>query len=161
MDRRNFYEQDKDSRIRSSRRYYHRLLQNFFGFLVPPQSRVLEVGCATGDLLASVKPSRGVGVDFSPSIIEHAKQSHPDLEFSVAEATEYQNDEKFDYILLSDLVNDVPDVQNLFERVQRNAFQHTRLVLNFYNTLWRPILAAAEKLGFKSPTLPQNWLSLA
>ena len=161
MDRRTFYEQNKNHRIRSSRRFYHRLLQNCFGCLVSPQSRVLEVGCATGDLLASVKPSRGVGVDFSPSIIAQAKAWHPDLEFCTAEATEYQSDEKFDYILLSDLVNDLPDVQKLFERVQRNSFQHTRLVVNFYNTLWRPILATAEKLGLKSPTLPQNWLSLS
>jgi SAM-dependent methyltransferase len=161
MDRREFYEQQTENRIRSGHRYYHRLLRNFFTFLVPPDLRVLELGCATGDLLAGVKPSRGVGVDFSPSIVNHAQTQHPDLEFSVADAAEFSSDEKFDYIILSDLVNDVPDVQKLFDRVQRNAFQHSRLVLNFYNTLWRPVLALAEKFGFKSRTLAQNWLSLA
>jgi SAM-dependent methyltransferase len=160
MDRREFYEKQTDVRIRSSRRHYHRLLRNFFAFLVPPQLRVLELGCGTGDVLAAVKPSQGVGVDFSPAIIEHAKSAHPEFEFHVAEASEFQSEDKFDYIILSDLVNDVPDVQKLFDHVQRHAFQHTRLVLNFYNTLWRPILALAQKLGFKSPTLPQNWLSL-
>src|SRR5262245_18739392 len=100
MDRREFYEAQKDTRIRSSRRHYHRLLRNYFAFLVPPQLRVLELGCATGDLLASVQPTRGVGVDFSPAIIDEAKKRHPQLEFAVAEATEFQTDEKFDYILL-------------------------------------------------------------
>jgi len=160
MDRREFYEKITPERIRSSNRYYQRLLRNFFGFLVPPNLKVLELGCGTGDLLAAVKPSRGVGVDFSVGLLQEAKQRHPELDFHVSEAASYKSDERFDYILLSDLVNDVPDVQRLFERAQRNSFQHTRIVLNFYNTLWRPVLAVAQKLGFKTPTLPQNWLSL-
>src|SRR6187397_239034 len=102
MDRREFYEQQTEARIRSSRRHYHRLLRNFFAFLVPPGLRVLELGCATGDVLAGVKPSRGVGVDFSPSTIAHAKSEHAELAFEVAEATEFQSDEKFDYVILSD-----------------------------------------------------------
>src|SRR5690349_12883073 len=160
MDRRQFYEQTKDRRIRSSSRYYQKLLRNFFAFLVPPEVRVLELGSGTGDLLAGVKPSRGVGIDFSAPLVDEAKQRHPHLEFQIADAAEFQSDEKFDYIILSDLINDLPDVQKVFEQLQRNSFQHTRLVLNFYNTLWRPILTLAEKMGLKSRTLPQNWLSL-
>ena len=159
-DRREFYEQTKERRLRGGQRYYQKLLRNFFAFLVPPGLRVLELGCGTGELLAAVKPLRGVGVDFSAAVIEEAKNRHPQLQFQLAEATEYRSDEKFDYIVLSDLINDLPDVQRLFEQVQRNSFQHTRLVLNFYNTLWRPVLTLAEKMGWKSPTLPQNWLSL-
>ncbi|NDD37186.1 MAG: glycosyl transferase, partial [Verrucomicrobia bacterium] len=34
-----------------------------------------------------------------------------------------------------------------------------RLVLNFFNNLWKPILGAAESCGWKAPTLQQNWLS--
>jgi len=160
MDRRQFYEQTKDRRIRSSSRYYQKLLRNFFAFLVPPEVRVLELGSGTGDLLAAVKPSRGVGIDFSAPLVDEAKQRHPHLEFQIAEAAEFRSDEKFDYIILSDLINDLPDVQKVLEQLQRNSFQHTRLVLNFYNTLWRPILTLAEKMGLKSRTLPQNWLSL-
>jgi len=94
-------------------------------------------------------------------LLQEANNRHSQLEFHLSEAASYKSDEKFDYVILSDLVNDVPDVQRLFERVQRNSFQHTRLILNFQNTLWRPILALSQKLGFKSPTLPQNWLSLS
>ena len=31
--------------------------------------------------------------------------------------------------------------------------------MSFFNNLWRPVLHAGEKLGLKSPTLQQNWLS--
>jgi len=161
MDRHEFYNKIAPERLRSEKRHYQKLLRNYFGFLIPPNERVLELGCGTGSLLAHVKPSRGVGVDFSAELLQEAKNRHSQLEFHLSEAASYKSDEKFDYVILSDLVNDVPDVQRLFERVQRNSFQHTRLILNFQNTLWRPILALSQKLGFKSPTLPQNWLSLS
>ncbi|HEY0551296.1 MAG TPA: glycosyltransferase, partial [Verrucomicrobiae bacterium] len=78
----------------------------------------------------------------------------------VADAAEFETHEKFDYIVMSDLVNDVPDVQRVFERARRNATPETRLVLSFFNSLWRPVLSVAQKFGLKAPTLPQNWLSL-
>ena len=159
IDRRAFYEQRAAFRARESGRYYQQLLRRHYGFLVPPGLRVLEVGCGIGDLLAAVKPAQGLGVDFSPAMIALARQRHPELEFQVADAAEFSSSEKFDYIILSDLVNDLPDVQAVFERLQGVAHPRTRLVLNFFNNLWRPALHAGEKLGLKSPTLLQNWLS--
>ena len=159
-DRRAFYEQRANLRADAARRGYHRLLESCFTFLVPPGARVLELGCGLGDLLAAVQPALGVGVDFSPATIEQARARHPGLRFHAAEATEFQGEEKFDYLLLSDLVNDVPDVQALLASLHRHSSPHTRLALNFFNNLWRPALALAETLGWKSPALPQSWLSL-
>ena len=159
--RREFYEKRATLRAKECARHYHTLLQRYFGFLVPPGLRVLELGCGLGDLLAAVKPSRGLGLDFSPRMLEQARQRHPDLEFQAGDAAELRSQEQFDYILLSDLVNDLPDVQAVFEQALRQAGSDTRLVLNFFNYLWRPVLGFAAKIGFKSPTLVQNWLSLA
>ena len=86
IDRRAFYEQRAAFRPKEAGRYYHQCLQNYFTFLVPPGMRVLEVGCGLGDLLASVKPARGMGVDFSAAMIQLARERHPDLEFQVADA---------------------------------------------------------------------------
>jgi SAM-dependent methyltransferase len=159
IDRRAFYEQRAAFRPQESTRHYQRLLRNYFAFLVPPGLRVMEVGCGIGDLLASLKPARGVGIDFSPAMIQLARQRHPELEFHVADAAEFSASEKFDYIILSDLVNDLPDVQAVLERLQSAATPNTRLVVNFFNNLWRPVLGVAEKSGAKAPTLLQNWLS--
>jgi SAM-dependent methyltransferase len=159
IDRRAFYEQRAPFRLRETNRHYHQLLRRHFEFLVPAGSRVLEVGCGIGDLLAALKPARGVGLDFSPEMIRLARERHPELEFQVADAVEFSRTEKFDYIILSDLVNDLPDVQAVLERLHTCARAGTRLVLNFFNTLWRPILNASEKMGTKSPTKLQNWLS--
>ena len=42
----------------------------------PFEGRVLEVGCGIGDLLAAVKPSRGVGVDISPEMVKLASNKY-------------------------------------------------------------------------------------
>ncbi|HEU0009662.1 MAG TPA: glycosyltransferase [Verrucomicrobiae bacterium] len=160
-DRRGFHEQHALQRPRAARRFYHRLLERYFSLIIPPGRRVLELGCGLGDLLAAVKPARGVGVDFSPATLTLARERHPELEFHEADAAAFRGDERFDYIVLSDLVNDLPDVQALLENVQHSATPQTRLVLNFQNSLWRPLLALAERLGAKSLTASQNWLSLA
>src|SRR6266481_3412797 len=110
-DRRAFYDGRAALRLRESERFYHQLLKRHYSFLVPSAQRVLEVGCSIGDLLAAVRPSHGVGVDFSPAVIDLASKRHPQLEFQVADAAECPSAESFDYILLSDLVNDLPDAQ--------------------------------------------------
>src|SRR5215471_13127017 len=159
IDRRAQYDQRATARVRETNRRYQRFLRRYYAFWVPSGLRVLEVGCSIGDLLAAVKPSRGLGIDFSPAAVALARERHPELEFQVADAAEYSAGEKFDYILLSDLVNDVPDVQAMFTRLLAGAHPRTRLVLNFFNNLWRPILHAGEALGIKAPTHLQNWLS--
>src|SRR4051812_36842735 len=78
-------------------RYYHRRLAEVFRFLIPPGQRVLELGCARGDLLAAVEPSHGVGIDFSPEMLATARQRHPQLGFIEADVLDLALDEKFDF----------------------------------------------------------------
>lgn len=40
--------------------YYHSQIEKLFQFLIPSGKKVLEIGCGTGDLLASVKPRYGI-----------------------------------------------------------------------------------------------------
>src|SRR6476660_2817856 len=129
-DRRAFYDERAACRAREIGRYYQQLLRRYYAFWVPPGLNVLEVGCGLGDLLAAVKPARGLGIDFSEAMLSRARQRHAQLEFKVADALEFSTEEKFDYILLSDLVNDLPDVQAVLERLQKVSHPGTRLVLN-------------------------------
>jgi SAM-dependent methyltransferase len=158
-DHREFYETRAARRDKELVRHYHELVHRYYRFLVPANMRVLELGCSSGELLAAIRPARGVGVDFSPAIIDLARKHFPKLEFCVGDALEFSTDEKFDYILLSDLINDLPDVQALLAKLHQCSHSGTRLVLNFFNNLWRPVLAMAEAIDAKAPTPPQNWLS--
>jgi SAM-dependent methyltransferase len=150
---------DRAAARRATGRYYHRRLARVYAHLVAPGESVLELGCGRGDLLAALKPRRGVGVDFSPRMIEEARRRHPDLEFIVADAHTCDVAGTFDVIILSDLVNDVWDVQAVFEHLRARCTPATRIVLNMYSHLWEGPLWLAAKLGLATPLLPQNWLT--
>jgi SAM-dependent methyltransferase len=139
---------------------YHRRLQQIYRSIISPGQRVLEVGCGAGDLLASVAPSVGVGVDFSPRMIDVATARHPGLRFLVADAHDLALGETFDFIILSDLLNDVWDIQRVLEVVRRHAAPSTRLVLNFYSRVWEAPLRLVKAVGLSRPMLSQNWVTL-
>lgn len=139
---------------------YHRRLAEIYRFLVPAGQRVLELGCGQGDLLAALQPARGVGVDFSAEMVERAAGRHPGLTFIQADVHELSLDEPFDAIILSDLVNDLWDVQAVLENVRRLCRPHTRVIFNFYSRLWEQPLAAVRRLGLARPNLYQNWLTV-
>ncbi len=141
-------------------RFYHRRLTTIFRSLVLPGQRVLEIGCGHGDLLATVEPSFGVGVDFSSEMIRSAAARHPRLHFIQADAHDLALKGKFDVIILSDLVNDLWDVQEAFLRIASMSNPDTRVIINSYSRLWEIPLAATEKLGLARPTLNQNWLTV-
>ncbi len=142
-------------------RYYYEQMSRLLRFLIPPGSRVLEVGCATGDELAAVRPMEGVGVDFSPRMIELARRKHPHLRFEVMAAGELCLKTRFDYVMACNLVGDLEDVQGAFQALHRVSQPGTRLILIYYNYLWEPVLKLAQRVGLRRPTLPQNWLPLA
>lgn len=121
---------------------------------------MLEVGCACGDLLSALKPSEGVGVDFCPEVLEKAQSAHPQLEFILADAHELNFGPKaFDYIIVSELVNDLWDIQAMLAQLKPHCASHTRLIFNFYSHLWNIPLRVAQRLGIATPSLPQNWLT--
>ena len=142
--------------------YYRNKLKKIYSNLIPQNSRVLELGCANGHLLASLSPSLGVGVDFSAAAIKNAKIIYPNLSFIISDAHDMVLDDKsFDYIIISELVNDVWDVQRMLNQLKPYCTYHTRIIFNFYSHLWNIPFRLAQKLGLKTPTLPQNWLTPA
>jgi SAM-dependent methyltransferase len=142
--------------------YYHRRLEEVFKHLVMPGQRVLEIGCGDGDLLAAVEPRFGVGVDFSVGMLNNARRKHPDLHFALADAHLLPLDVmgEFDVVIVSDLLNDLWDVQEMLCEIAEISSPRTRIFINSYNLLWGPILRLASRLGFARPNLEQNWLSV-
>jgi len=143
-----------------SRGYYERLVQ-VYSFWAPPGQRILEIGCGLGDLLSALSPSHGVGIDFSKEMISRASKAHPELEFLQVDAHDLkQIQQQFDIIILSDLVDDLWDVQEVFAQLRRLCHQRTRLIINSYSRLWELPLFVASKIGMAKPRLPQNWLTV-
>jgi len=140
--------------------YYHRRLTQVYQSLVAPGQSVLELGCGRGDLLAALKPALGVGVDFSEEMIRAARRRHPHIRFVHTDAHALDLTEKFDVIVLSDLVNDLWDVQTVLQQVSQLSTPRTRIIINSYSRLWEPVLNVAKWLGLAKPTLYQNWLTV-
>jgi SAM-dependent methyltransferase len=140
--------------------YYHRRLIKNFQFLIPPRQAILELGCGQGELLAALRPAKGVGIDFSAEMIRRAEKKHPDLQFIRDDVHHFQSDDRFDVIILSDLVNDLWDVQAVFQRVKMMSHPRTRVIINTYSRLWELPLSLVKKLGLGRPTLFQNWLTV-
>jgi ubiquinone/menaquinone biosynthesis C-methylase UbiE len=150
-------------------RYYYQDLDRLHKFLIPAGSKVLEIGCGTGDLLAKIDSGLGVGIDFSEKVIEVAKSKYPHLDFHCLDI-EYLNqssslkhlflDIEFDYIILSDVLGDLTNIQRVLENLQQICHPRTKMILNFHNFLWEPILNFAQRIGQRRPQPPQSWLSM-
>ena len=140
--------------------YYHKRLRQMYQFLVAPGQRVLEIGCAMGDLLAELKPTLGVGIDSSGEMVRRATQRHSGLHFIQCDAHHLSLNQKFDVVILSDVVNDLWDVQAVFKEIARLSTTRTRIVINTYSRLWELPLALAQRFNLATPTLGQNWLTV-
>lgn len=140
--------------------YYHEHLRRTYGSIIPEGQRVLELGCQEGDLLASLKPSVGLGIDLDKATVEKARLHHPDLRFIVGDVEDITLDDKFDYIILSDLVNGLWNVQNLLENLGRWCSPSTRVIINTYSRVWELPLAGVKRLKLGSPVLGRNWLTV-
>ena len=148
--------------------YYYAALQRLLQFIVPPEKRVLDVGCGNGDQLAGLRPSLGVGVDLSEGMLNLAGRKHPELDLyhQPAEQLSLVDHEVrngrggFDFIIMINSVGEFADILPAFKRLRPLVRPDTRLVLVFYNHLWEPLIGPAARLGLKLNNPTQNWLSV-
>jgi len=141
-------------------RYYYDDQERYFRFLVPEGLSILELGCATGDLLNALNPRRGVGIDFSTEMIRLAKKNYPNMEFRIADIEKIEGwEETFDALIISDVVGHLLDIEETFRNLHIFCRPDTRIIISYYNLLWEPILKMGELLGLKMPQNNQNWLS--
>jgi SAM-dependent methyltransferase/glycosyltransferase involved in cell wall biosynthesis len=147
--------------------HYHEQFARLCRPFIQPQSRVMELGCGTGDLLNVLNPSVGVGVDLSPASIAQAQARFPRYHWQVADAEALPEGapfaEPFDLIILFDVIAYVDDIEQLFYNVRRVLKPNGQLVVSLWNWMWQPLLRAGETLRLKSPDFvgEMNWLSPA
>jgi SAM-dependent methyltransferase len=150
--------EDSILKWRGRNSYYYQWLDRIFACNVRPNCRVLQVGCECGDLLATVKPSYGVGIDPDPSAIELAQSRFPDLHFSVQDPHALQLEGTFDYVLICNSIGIWGDIQKVLENILPYTHQHTRFIITYYSYLWAGMLRLGSRLGLRRPNQYQNWL---
>jgi len=163
---RRFYEENHEGIEKSRRRhrYFYRYLNRALSSRIPPGLRVLDVGCGSGRLLDSLRPSRGVGIDVSALAIAAARARNPrkDLYFFQGDGTDSavlaQAEGPFDAIVLVNVITHFTDVQAALERLHPVCHPRTRLFIYSYSRLWQPILRLGEMARLKYRQPPEAWL---
>lgn len=143
--------------------YYYDSVKKIYSGLISEGSRVLEVGCGTGEISAELKPFLGVGIDVSGEMIRIAKEKYggsKNLEFLQSSAAGFYSAEKFDFIILPDVIEHFEDVKASMRSISKLASASTKIVINMANPLWEPILELAEKLQLKMPEGPHERISI-
>jgi glycosyltransferase involved in cell wall biosynthesis/SAM-dependent methyltransferase len=154
------------SEWRARNSYYHGEVARLIRQVVPSGARVLLLGCATGDLLASLRPTFGLGIDVSGAMVRVANErwGRPGavpgstLTFVQGDAQELPLRTRFDYIICSDLLGYLEDIQATLVGLHAISNRRTTIVITSWNWAWQPLLRVAEAVGLKMPDPGQNWL---
>lgn len=140
-------------------RYYHAHVEKTLRALIPAGSAVLELGSSTGQLLAALQPSRGLGLDLSPVIVKVARRNHPNLSFEVADVEAFSlPNTTFDFVVASDLVGELEDIAAMLDCVREVSDANTRLILTFHNPALEGVLRVAQRAGWAMVPGRHNWV---
>ncbi len=143
--------------------YFYKNDYNYMRFLIGKGARVLELGSGTGRLLKELNPSYGVGVDISGEMIDMATKLYPDLKFIQGDVEDRKLisslDGPFDFIVLSDVLGYLEDIEALFDILHNLCHADTRIVIAYYSWRWAPVLKLGEKLRLKMPSVNMSWIS--
>ena len=151
----------RNRKKRSLSRYYWNDIRDFCSFFSHSDLCVLEIGCGSGDLLASLPARKKTGVDISQEQLTWAKEKYPNetIEWVHQDAHQLQLTETYDLIILSNLIGFTEDIQLVFENLKPYCHAQTKIIVQYYNSIWEPFLKWAERLGLKNKSPLQNWLS--
>jgi hypothetical protein len=141
--------------------FYHASMRDLIGGMIPPESRVLELGSGVGDLLASLKPRRGIGLNLAQGLTERARQKHPELEFHTIEVDSTSLPPTFepDCVVMTNMLDYVYDVWDMLEGLKPAIQENTLLIVTTNNPLWAPLLKLASKLGLRIPDSRRNFIT--
>lgn len=146
--------------------YYYESLKKLYQSLIPPEKNLLDIGCGTGDILVSLKPRHGLGIDISQEMIKIAKSKHKEkknIEFWTGKIEDFSQSllsQNFDYIFMADVVEHLEDVSSAVESINQISKSNTQFIISMVNPLWEPILILLEKLKLKMPEGPHRQTSI-
>ena len=152
---------ENDAGPRRAQRGFHAQVQGLLRYHIPEGSNVLEWGCGPGELLESLKPARGLGIDLSEKMVERARRewNQPNLEFVQGDIQKEAVSEKFDAVVLDYLSGYLQDIHEGFSNLRESCHARTRVYILSFNNLYGPLLFVAKFLRLATKQPESNWLS--
>lgn len=146
-------------RSRRGSRFFHREVNRIVSAHITPNSRLVDVGCADGSLIAEAQPSIAVGIDIDEEVIGRGTDT-TDVVW-ITKPVEHVASVPLadpDYVVLSMVLDEVYDAQAILEQVHSWCEPRTRVITVTYSRLWRPILRLAELLRLKPRKPHESYL---
>jgi len=140
--------------------FYYSNLKKLLSSLTARNKNIFEVGCGTGDLLASLSPNFGYGMDLSSQMIRIAKTKYSNrkqLYFS----TKWPNiftplGGTYDYIFMSDVVEHLDNPRDIFRKIKTLMKKDTLFINTMANPKWEWLLMFWERMGWKMKEGPHE-----
>lgn len=130
----------------------HRIM-NYYKFFfdnIEENSNILDIGCGLGILAEKIakKANKIVAVDINEKNIAIAKKNHSqdNIIYINADATKYQFEESFDYIILSNVLEHIKDRNNFLKKI-KNLTKFLLIRVPMINRGWLPLYK--RELGFE------------
>lgn len=121
------------------KKYFYRLLAKYIAFYVRTDDSIIEVTPKNQWLL------KYLANPLAQALTDLFQHSHPTL--------------PTDYVLLNGNLHYERDIQTFLTQLQQLCNPHTRILVCYYNELWRPLVNLATRLGFRNQLPEQNWFS--
>jgi hypothetical protein len=123
------------SEVTDMRNYFYQLLAKYIRFYVRPEDTMALVSNDL-DLLPAMFPR---SLKWDGSVPHH--------------------DGTLDYVVISGCIHYERDIQRFLEQLHCHCTPSTRVLITFYNSLWRPLLNLATWLKWRVKTPEENWLA--
>ena len=107
---------------------------DLLGLLNPqPNEYILDLGCGTGQLTQQIAQSRAnvIGIDYSAKMIDKARQNYPNLDFRVADATNFSLDIPFDAVFSNATLHWIQEPQAVITSIKNALKPSGRFLAEF------------------------------
>lgn len=136
----------------------YRAIKKALKEIIPTEKKVFDFGCGTGEILAFLSPTLGIGYDISPKMVQIAQSKYKSKRNLGFVTSLNQISGTFDYILMVDVVEHLAEPRKAFASLKKFMNEDTYLIVSFVDSSWEPILWMLEKLGLKMPEGPHKRL---
>jgi len=140
--------------------YYHKDLQKIAINLIPKDASVLEFGSRGGELLKVLPNTNKVGVEIDRSFVQLAKKRSNRVKvLQEREFWKKYGNYKFDCILINHTLGELDNIQDFIVKLKKLSHKDSRIIVLFFNYLWKPILDITQIMGLRMPYFREpNWL---
>lgn len=150
-----------DSRAswRSRNSFYHADVEQYVAFLVPRDVSVLQVGADSSTLLARLHASRALGIHGSEPMVNAIQKggTHENVSYAYCQLSDVRD--TYDYIIFSDVLGYVEDIEVVLREAAERLPWNGRIVITQYSALWEPLLRFASIARLRMPSCEQSWIS--